>query len=155
MKNIKGFAMEAHMGKKVNVKMLCAVARMEKVDVSKMGPELADVYIRLKGGREKFGNLVKEILSSNMKMSSLDLALVNKADQIKLISEELSNLAQQINQTSESTATVTGEVANAHEDLTNSITNVSENCNSILKGITENETKLTNIINVSNIAIKQ
>ncbi len=143
------------MGKKINVKMLSAVARMEKVDVSKMEPELADVYARLKGGREKFGKLVQDILSSNMKINSLDLALVNKAEQIKQISGELSDLAQQVNHTSEATATIAEEVANAHEDLTISITNVSENCNSILDGIIESENELANIINRSNTAIKQ
>lgn len=143
------------MAKKVNVKMISAVARMENVNVSKMGPELADVYTRLKGGRERFGSLIENVLSSNMKMSTLDLSLVNKSEQVKQISEELSELAKKVNQTSEATVTVAGEVANAHEDLTNSITNVSENCNSILDGIIQSETELTTIIKVSNTAIKQ
>lgn len=143
------------MGKKVNVKMVSAVAHMDKVDASKFAPELAEVYTRLKSGREKFGVIVKNVISSTMKISSLDLALVNKSDHIKQISSELSDLATNVNKTSEVTAGIAGEVANAHEDLTNSITNVSENCNLILKGIGESETELTTIMNLSGTAIKQ
>ena len=143
------------MAKKVNVKMISAVAHMEKVDTTKLGPELADVYTRLKSGREKFRGVIKDTLSANMKISSLDLALVNKSDQIKIISGKLTDLAQEVNNTSQATVTIAGEVANAHEDLTNSITNVSESCNSILDGITESETELKSIITVSNTAITQ
>lgn len=143
------------MGKKVHVKLISAVARMEKVDVNKLAPELAEVYKRLVSGREKFGVIVKNVISSNMKISSLDLALVNKADDLKTISSELSNLAVNVSKTSETTVGVAGDVANAHEDLTNSITNVSENCNLILKGIGESENELQTIMSLSGTAIKQ
>lgn len=143
------------MGKKVHVKMISAVAHMEKVDTNKLAPELAQMYTRLTNGREKFGRIVKNVISSTMKISSLDLALVNKADNLKSISSELSNLAVNVSKTSEITANVAGDVANAHEDLTNSITNVSENCNLILKGIGDSETELKTIMNLSGTAIKQ
>lgn len=143
------------MGKKVQVNLISAVARMDKVDTSKVAPELVDVYNRLVSGREKFRNIVKDVMTSNMKLSSLDLALVNKADHLKTISTELSNLAAKVGKTSEATVGVAGDVANAHEDLTNSITNVSENCNMILKGIGESETELQTIMSLSGTAIKQ
>lgn len=143
------------MRSKVNVKMISAVAHMEKVDTSKLAPELGEVYKRLKSGRERFGIIVKNIISSTMKISSLDLALVNKSDHIKRISRELSELANDVNKTSEVTAGIAGEVANAHEDLTNSITNVSENCNLILKGIGDSEAELGTIMKLSGTAIKQ
>lgn len=143
------------MGKKVHVKMISAVARMEQIDTAKMNPELAEMYNRLKGGRKQFGQLVERVLSSNMKMSALSLNLVNKVDQIKDISGNLADLAKQVSETSEATATVAGEVANAHEDLTNSITNVSENCNSILEGITQSENNLAAIVKDSHKAIEQ
>ncbi len=143
------------MGNKVHVKMISAVAHLEKVDTSKLAPELADMYNRLKGGRERFGKIVKNVISSTMKISSLDLALVSKADHLKKISYELSDLAVNVSKTSEVTTTVAGDVANAHEDLTNSITNVSENCNLILKGIGDSETELKTIMDLSGTAIKQ
>lgn len=143
------------MGKKVHTKIIGAVARMEKVDVSKLAPELADIYNRLESGREKFGVIVKDIIVSNMKVDSLDLALVNKAEDLKVISSELTNLAVNVSKTSETTVNVAGDVANAHEDLTNSITSVSENCNLILQGIGESENELQTIMNLSGTAIKQ
>lgn len=143
------------MGKKVHVKMISAVAHMEKLDVSKLAPELADIYTRLLDGRKKFGKVVKSLIESNMKMGSLDVSLVDKADHIKVISSDLSSLASSISRTSEATASVAGDVANAHEDLTNSITHVSESCNLILKGIGESETELNTIMNLSGTAIKQ
>ncbi len=143
------------MGKKVHVKMISAVAHLEKVDTAKLAPEVADMYNRLMGGREKFGKIIRNVISSTMKISSLDLELVNKADHLKSISSELSDLATNVSKTSEVTATVAGDVANAHEDLTNSITNVSEKCNLILKGIGDSETELTTIMDLSGTAIKQ
>ena len=143
------------MAKKVHVKMISAVARMEKLDASKLAPELADIYNRLLNGRKKFGTIVKSLIVSNMKMGSLDTSLVDKADHIKVISDDLSTLASSISKTSEATASVAGDVANAHEDLTHSITHVSESCNLILKGIGESETELNTIMNLSGTAIKQ
>lgn len=143
------------MGKKVHVKMISAVAHMEKLDASKLAPELADIYNRLVSGRKKFGSIIKNLIASNMKLGSLDLALVDKADSLKSISKDLSTLATSISETSEATANVAGDVANAHEDLTNSITNVSESCNLILKGIGDSETELVTIKNLSGTAIKQ
>ena len=143
------------MGKKVHVKMISAVARMEKLDASKLAPELADIYNRILSGRKKFGNIVKNLITSNMKIGSLDMSLVDKADHIKVISDDLSSLALSISKTSEATASVAGDVANAHEDLTHSITNVSESCNLILKGIGESEAELNTIMNLSGTAIKQ
>lgn len=143
------------MGKKVHIKVISAVAHMEKVDVNKIAPELADIYNRLAGGRKKFGGIVKDVIASNMKLGSLDLALVNKAEDLKTISSELSKLAVNVSNTSETTVSVAGDVANAHEDLTNSITNVSENCNLILKGIVESEDELQTIMSLSGTAIKQ
>lgn len=143
------------MSKKVHVKMISAVARMEQVDVEKMNPELAEMYTRLKTGRKQFGHLVENVLDSNMKMSALSLNLMNKVTHIKEISGNLAELAQKVSETSDATATVAGEVANAHEDLTNSITNVSENCNSILEGITQSENSLKAIVDDSHKAIEQ
>ena len=50
------------MAKKVHVKMISAVARMEKLDASKLAPELADIYNRLLNGRKKFGTIVKLLM---------------------------------------------------------------------------------------------
>lgn len=143
------------MGKKVHVKMIRAVARMEKIDAEELAPELEDIYKRLVSGRERFSVIVKNMITSNMKISSLDIALVDKAENLKTISSELSVLAGNVSRTSEATVNVAVDVANAHEDLTNSITNVSENCNLILKGIVDSETELGTIMKLSGTAIRQ
>ena len=151
----KKYRWRADMAKKVHVKMISAVARMEKLDASKLAPELADIYNRILNGRKQFGSIVKNLIVSNMKMGSLDTSLVDKTDHIKLISSDLSTLASSLSKTSEATASVAGDVANAHEDLTHSITHVSESCNLILKGIGESEAELNTIMNLSGTAIKQ
>ena len=140
---------------KINAKMVSAVARMDKVNTDKMGKELVDVYNRLSTGREKFGEILKNVFASTMKISALDLALTDKSNGLKDISKKLSDLARSINETSDITVTAAGDVANAHEDLTKSITNVSENCNSILEGITNSENELTTVMQLSGTAMKQ
>lgn len=143
------------MGKKVQVEMISAVARMDRIDESRLAPELADVYRRLIRGREKFGVIVKNSNVTNTKLKSLDTSLDNEAKSIGQISSALLNLADSVNKTSETTLEVAGDVANAHEDLTNSITTVSENCNLILKGIGESEEELKGIMKISGTAIEQ
>lgn len=143
------------MGKKVHIKMISAVARMEKVDTSKLAPELADVYTRLVNGREKFGKIVKNISVTSDKITTVNAHLVDDVQQLSNISSDLDGLVTNVSKTSEITANVAGDVANAHEDLTNSITDVSENCNLILQGIGKSETELKTIMNLSGTAIKQ
>lgn len=143
------------MGKKVHVKLISAVARMEKVNTNKMPPEMAEMYNRLVSGREKFGKIVNSLVVANMKVGSIDLALNGKVDDLKSVSSELTSLAESINKTSVATAGVAGDVANAHEELTNSITKVSENCNHILTGIGKSESELESILGISAKAITQ
>lgn len=143
------------MGKKVHINMISAVAHMEKVDTTKMVPELADVYTRLMNGREKFGNIVKNISKTSDKIELVNSKLPKDVQQLKSISSELAELASGISKTSEISAGVAGDVANAHEDLTNSITDVSENCNHILKGICNSEEELKKVMNLSGTAIRQ
>lgn len=143
------------MRSKVQMKMVNAVARMEQVDTSKLNPELADMYERLCQGKKQFGILVEQILDSNIEMGTLSVALVDRVEQIKAISGKLANLSRQVGVTSQTTATIAEEVSNAHEDLTKSITDVLENCNSILEGITQSENDLKEIVKGSRKAIEQ
>lgn len=143
------------MGKKVHVKMISAVARMEKVDTKKLAPELAEVYIRLVNGREKFRKVVKNISETGNKVTVMNADLVDDVKQLNSVSADLEALVTNVSKTSEITANVAGDVANAHEDLTNSITEVSENSNLILQGIGKSETELKTIMNLSGTAIKQ
>lgn len=135
--------------------MISAVAHMEKVDTTKLAPELADVYTRLVNGREKFGKIVKNISDTSNKIDLVNNNLQSDIQQLNTISSELAELATGVSKTSEITTSIAGDVANAHEDLTNSITDVSENCNLILQGIVNSEEELKTIMNLSETAIRK
>ncbi|MBQ3665762.1 MAG: methyl-accepting chemotaxis protein [Lachnospiraceae bacterium] len=143
------------MEKKVPVRMINAVSKLENADMSGYPPELKDMYKRLKNGRDSFGNIVKNVGRINTGIDKLDSELIDKSEKVKSISSELSMLAMKVNRTSDITVGVAGEVADAHEELANSITNVSENCNHILKGIGDSERELKTIAKLSDTAIDQ
>lgn len=143
------------MEKKVPVHMIDTVSKLEKADISGYPPELTDMYRRLKNGRDNFGKIVINVGKINAGIEKLDSELIDKSDRIKNVSSDLSMLASKVNRTSDITVGVGGEVADAHEELTNSITSVSENCNHILKGIGDSERELKTIAKLSGIAIEQ
>lgn len=106
-------------------KIIYNIGRMVPVDGSK-NPEAAQVQNRLVAGRNKFGQLVKNVFSSVMKISALDLAMHDCTDKISDVSENVRFVAGNVVETAKSTEESLAGVVAAHESFNESIQQVAE-----------------------------
>lgn len=127
-------------------KTLRSIAQMQPPKGSQR-KDFVEIYTRLMNGRDQFGSALTNTLESAMGMSALDLKLQHKSARLETVSEELLELAGTINSTSEHSHRVTTEMAAAHEMLSKSIVQISENNTDILEEIAKSETNLEGIVN--------
>lgn len=108
-----------------------------------------NIQNRLVQGKQEFEAVVQNVLNALMKMSALDLALGDNSEILSEISESLFRAATDIQGAASSTTQGATEVVAAHENLTGTISQVSNNSEGILKGIKQSEGQLEEVIKVS------
>lgn len=108
-----------------------------------------DIQNRLVQGKHGFETIVQNVLNALMKMSALDLALGDNSAILSEISESLFQAATDIQGAASTTTQGATEVVSAHENLTGTITQISDNSEEILKGIKQSEGELAEVMKVS------
>ncbi len=106
-------------------KIIYNIGRMIPVDGSK-APEAEQVQKRLKAGRDKFGQLVKNVFSSVMKISALDLAMRDCTDRITDVSRNVQQVADEVVDAAKSTEESLSEVVSAHGSFNDTIRQVAD-----------------------------
>lgn len=136
--------------KKSGKNLLVSISNMENVNYTS---ELAQIYSRLLTGRSQFEEVMQGIFQSLMQISSLDLTLSHYSDTLKEISESVASATKLIYDASAQAYSVAELVSKQHEDLTNTIIELSEESTNVYKKIDEGQNELTQIKDMSNDTI--
>ncbi len=123
-----------------------AISEMKEADYTR-DPDLQDIYERLKSGRQQFGEIFEKNIKAVMQISSLDLTMQYQTEKIIDISRSVENATETIFGASADSAG--GRNNNQHEQLTNTIVNVSSDTNNVFEKIQEGQNELTTIRDLS------
>ncbi len=128
--------------------LIKAVSELENMDYSKE-PELNRIYHRLSDGRKQFAEIFEKNIKAVMQISSLDLMMQHQTERIMDISRNVAIATETIFGSSG-----TGNSNNQHEELTNTIIEVSSQTQEVYSKIEESQGELTTIKELSNQAIE-
>ena len=126
--------------------LIKAISEMKEADYTR-DPDLQDIYERLKSGRQQFGEIFEKNIKAVMQISSLDLTMQYQTEKIIDISRSVENATETIFGASADSAG--GRNNNQHEQLTNTIVNVSSDSNNVFEKIQEGQNELTTIRDLS------
>lgn len=119
------------------------MSELAEADYGAKSAELEQMYRRLLTGRTQFEEVMANILDSLMQISSLDLSLNHYSEILRKVSESVSDATELIHSASTETASISKMVSTQHEELTNTIIELSEDSNLIYQRIDESQQELT------------
>lgn len=138
--------------KKENI--LLSMSELAEADYGKKSPELEQIYRRLITGRTRFEKVMANVLDSVMQISSLDLSLNHYSENLRKVSDSVSNATELIHAASIEADSISRMVSTQHEELTNTIIEVSEKSNAVYQRIDESQQELTATRELSDRTIK-
>lgn len=115
--------------------------------------QLNNIHQRLMKGRKEFEQAVTKTMDAVIHLSSLDLMLETNVETVEQINTSISDAVNAISKSADSTAYIATEVSNAHESLTTTIIEVSDESGKIMEDICNCENELTSISGLSTSAI--
>ncbi len=130
-------------------KLVQKISQLRSLNGANGSEELLSVHSRLIKGRTEFENVMTGTLLSAMSISNLDLAVSNGVEDLKEISHNLADTANDLNNISAETANITKEVAQAHDFLAQSITEISGDTQECLQAIEKSEENIESIEKIS------
>ncbi len=135
--------------KTVGTDVLLSLAEMEDVDYGGKSPELGQIYARLARGRSQYQGVMADVFACLMQISSLDLSLNHYSAKLQEVSDSVSEATKAIYESAQKTSGVASSVSKQHEELTNTIIDVSEESNNVYQKIDEGQQQLTMIKELS------
>ncbi len=132
--------------------LMKSVSELKEADYSRV-PELDSIYRRLRRGREQFAELLDKNIKAVMQISSLDLTMQHQTEKIMDISRKVEKATETIFGASWDSSGSSGRANNQHEELTNTILDVSSATGEVYKRIEEGQTELTGIKELSDQTI--
>lgn len=130
-----------------------SISKLVDMSYEPANGELNDIHQRLMGGRREFEQAVTKAMDAVIQMSAMDLALEANVETADQISRSVSTAVEAIRSSTESTAGIATEVSRAHENLTTTIIEVSDESGKIMEDIRRCETEFTSITELSAAAI--
>lgn len=134
--------------KKGKAALMRAVSELQDTDYSK-SPELNKIYTRLFHGRKQFAEVFEKNIKAVMQISSLDLTMQHQTEKIMDISRKVTNATETIFGASSGNAGTN----NQHEELTNTIIEVSGATDEVYRKIEAGQNELTHIRDLSDQTI--
>ncbi len=122
-----------------------AVSELKEADYAKE-PDLRNIYQRLQNGRKQFGEIFDKNIKAVMQISSLDLTMQYQTDKIVEIAQNVAHATETIYGSSDN---LSGRANNQHEELTNTIVDVSSDTTDIFEKIQRGQEELTTIRDLS------
>ena len=141
------------MGAKNISKGIESLSKLENDEVVRMNPELNNIYKRLSTGRSAFADVYGLNVGAVAKVSALDLEIKFYIKKLLEIANSVSESSKSIYESAADATEVAHVVAERHEDLTNTILDVSEESSNVLQKIDAGQGELTNIRTISDNAI--
>jgi len=133
--------------------LMKAVSELKEADYSKE-PELYNIYQRLNNGRKAFADIFEKNIKAVMQISSLDLTMQYQTERIMDISENIIKATETIFGNAYESS-LNGKSNNQHEELTNTILQVSSETDEVYQKIQAGQNELTTIKELSGGAINQ
>lgn len=137
---------------KKTTKLLQAVSELTETDYSKK-PEVNRIYQRLVNSRHQFAEIFEKNTKAVMEISSLDLTMQYQTDKIMDISNNVAKAAETIFGSSGS-SDMSGQASSQHEELANTIVDVSTSTREVYKKLEDGQNELTNIRDLSDQTIQ-
>lgn len=132
---------------------LNAVSRLVEMEYVPQNQELNEIHRRLMKGRREFEQAATKTMDAVIHMSAMDLTLEASAATIEQINSSMEVAVDGISESAGSTAGIASEVSKAHENLTATIIEVSDESSSIMEDIHNCESELTSVTELSSSAI--
>lgn len=132
---------------------LNAVSHLVKMEYLPQNQELNDIHQRLMKGRSAFEQAATKTMDAVIRMSAMDLTLETNAAAIEQINASMGTAIDSIGGSAASTARIASEVSKAHENLTTTIIEVSDESGRIMEDIRSCENELTSVTELSGAAI--
>ncbi len=129
------------------------ISRLANMQYEPANGELNNIHKRLVKGREEFGQVVTKTMNAVIRMSAMDLTLETNVAAVEDINNSVLTAVNAISESAESTATIATEVSKAHENLTDTIIELSDESGRIMGDISNCENELTTITGLSETAI--
>lgn len=130
-----------------------SVSRLTDMQYEPANGELNNIHKRLSEGRKEFEKAVTQTMDAVINMSAMDLTLETNAAAVEQINKSVSDAVDTISESTASTAEIAAEVSKAHENLTATIIEVSDESGKIMEDIRHCEKELTSITELSAAAI--
>lgn len=124
--------------------LMRAVSELKDADYSKE-PELNSIYTRLLRGRQQFAEVFEKNIKAVMQISSLDLTMQHQTEKII----DISNKVTKATETIFGSASNGGKSNNQHEELTNTIIEISGATDEVYRKIDAGQNELTMIKELS------
>lgn len=138
------------MRKRKHEEVMNALSAMRPVD----DQQAADIYQRLRAGKENIGQIIGQVLNAEMQISALDLSLADNAEKLSDVSSELSGMTKKLQDASESSSLSSTEMVNAHENLSEMIQEVTQNSGQIHSELEKSNDFLNDVISLSTETIQ-
>lgn len=133
--------------------VIASVSRLVDMPYEPQNGELNNIHQRLMKGRKEFEQALTKTMDAVIQMSSMDLSLETNAAAIEEINSSISDAVNSISNSTERTAGISAEVSKAHDSLTGTIIEVSDEASKIMEDIRNSENDLTSITQLSASAI--
>ncbi len=132
------------------MKSIDALAAME--NIAYKGQEAA-VFKRLTYGREQLEKIIAMTFEAVMAVSTLDLTLNDKTDELEKLDEVLNEFVDRIYNAVGKTSDISNEVSRAHTELTETIIGMAEETQKILEMIDNGQQELKEGRQLSELAV--
>ena len=139
-------------GKK-NAALIKSVSELKQADYSHE-PELGSMYQRLVNARDQFVEVLEKNIKAVMQISSLDLTMQHQTNRILDISHSVEKATETIFGPSCDGISSTGKSNNQHEELTDTIVQVSSDIQKVYGKIEQCQKELTDIKELSTQTIQ-
>ena len=133
--------------------VIASVSRLVDMPYEPQNGELNNIHQRLMKGRKEFEQALTKTMDAVIQMSSMDLSLETNAAAIEEINSSISDAANSISNSTKRRAGISAEVSKAHDSLTGTIIEVSDEASKIMEDIRNSENDLTSITQLSASAI--
>ena len=130
-----------------NVILMKAISQLKDANYSSE-PELANIYKRLTHGRKQFAEIFEKNIKAVMQISSLDLTMQHQTERINDISRSIAQATETIFGSTDDMMSSSNS-SGQHEELTNSIIEVSTSTEEVYRKIEEGQSELTQIKELS------
>lgn len=120
-------------------KDLDALSRLDVKKLQNTNAHLQEVGNRLEQGNSSISQVISSVLAAVMKLSSLDLVLLDKKRCIYEICTKVQKLSSGLSSTSKITSEIVSTVAAAHDSLTDELSKISESSTAMSSSIKDSE----------------